>query len=652
MAEKMKKILVVDNHPLILSFMRKLLEGMGHEVLTAENGLAALDILEFYRPDVMFIDLVMPRIDGRKLCRIVRRMPEMQSAFIIILSAVASEEELDFISLGANACIAKGPPQIMKEHISALLNSPDFGASSGLLNKTLGYKNMVCRQISKELLQAVQHYQTVLRHLSEGIIELTSDERIIFVNSAAALLIGMPEEALLGSKFTELFQKEVYHKIMKILHNGIVDAPENPDYFTVLLNGTKVELRVIPMDECEENAKIVIMKDVTRQKKMEEQLRYAQKMEAVGTLSGGIAHDFNNILMGIQGNISLALLNLNPENDTYPRLKNIENYISNGANLTRQLLEYSRGGKYEVKATDLNKLIKRQVDLFSPARKEITIIADYEDNVWTVNADQGQIEQVLLNLLVNSSQAIPGCGKIYIKTENVIVKDGNNFPFRVVPGKYVCISVADTGTGIEPDIMSKIFDPFFTTKDVGIGTGLGLASAYGIIKNHDGFIDVRSAPGKGAAFRVYLPVSKSKVKKEREISTDIAKSDGTIMLVDDEEMILEVGREVLEYLGYSVITAGGGKEALELMQQLCSAENKAGGIPDLVILDMIMPDMDGGDVFDALKKISPGIKVILSSGYSANGKVNEIMERGCSGFIQKPFGLAQLSEAIRSVLGD
>ncbi|WDN89990.1 hypothetical protein BuS5_02960 [Desulfosarcina sp. BuS5] len=665
--KEMKKILVVDNHPVMLQFMTKLLEGMGHDVITAEDGLAALDVLESCLPDIIFIDLIMPRIGGKKLCRIIRNMPEMKSVFIVILSAVAAEDDLDFISLGANACIAKGPVQIMRNHISDLLNSPDFGASRGLLNKTLGYENMTMRQISKELLQSGRHYKRILRYLSEGVIELSVDERIIFVNPVAISLACIPEEKLLSLNFIELFQKEHQDKIIGILRESKSDRKsksdlhEDPDYFIVPLNGNQVEINILPVEDYENNTTIVILNDVTEHKKIEEQLRYSQKMEAVGTLSGGIAHDFNNLLMGIQGNVSLALLNLNPEDSNYLKLKNIEEYISNGAKLTRQLLEYSRGGKYEVKTTNLNRLIKKQVDLFSPTRKEITVIGNYDPELWPVEVDQGQIEQVVLNLYINSSHAMPGCGKLYIKTGNVVVKDNHNFPFKVDPGRYACVTVKDTGVGMDAETLERIFDPFFTTREVGSGSGLGLASAYGIVKNHNGFIDVKSAPGEGSAFQIYLPVSKNKVKEESVVSEDIVKADETVLLVDDENMIIEVGREILEYLGYSVITAGSGREVIEIMNHSHSEDSEdsnenevaAGSVkPDLVILDMVMPDMNGGAVFDALRNISPGIKVILSSGYSANGKVDKIMNRGCNGFIQKPFGLKQLSQKIREVLDD
>ena len=656
--KEMKKILVVDNHPVILNFMEKLLEGMGHDVVTAEDGLSALDILEYDRPDIIFIDLIMPKIGGKKLCRIIRNMPDMESVFLVILSAVAAEEALDFISLGANACIAKGPLQIMTDHIKALLASYCCGASRGLMDKILGLEYVSQRQISKELLHDGKHYQRILRHLSEGVIELSVDERILFVNPVAISLACIPEEELLSLNFIELFQKKHQDKIIGILRESKSDSYKAPDYFTVPLNGNQVEINILPIEEDENNTKIVILNDVTEHKKIEEQLRYSQKMEAVGTLSGGIAHDFNNLLMGIQGNVSLALLNLNPGDSNYLKLKNIEEYIGNGAKLTRQLLEYSRGGKYEVKTTNLNIHIKKQVDLFSPARKEITVIGDYEPGLWPVDVDQGQIEQVVLNLYINSSHAMPGCGKLYIKTKNIVVKSNHNFPFKVDPGRYVCVTVADTGVGMDAETLKRIFDPFFTTKDVGSGSGLGLASAYGIVKNHGGFIEAKSAPGEGSSFRFYLPVSKKKVKKEKVIPEAIAKADETVLLVDDENMIIEVGREILEYLGYSVITAGSGREAIEIINQSHSLDRKenetavAGVKPDLVILDMIMPDMDGGVVFDAIRNISPEIKVILSSGYSENGKVNEVMKRGCNGFIQKPFNLNQLSQKIREVLDD
>jgi CheY-like chemotaxis protein len=229
--------------------------------------------------------------------------------------------------------------------------------------------------------------------------------------------------------------------------------------------------------------------------------------------------------------------------------------------------------------------------------------------------------------------------------ENIIIDEEYSKPYQVESGNYVKIAITDTGVGMDETIRQRIFDPFFTTKEMGRGTGLGLASAYGIIKNHNGFINVYSETGEGTTFNIYLPASEKEVVKEKEIDEELISGTETVLLVDDEDMIIEVGQGIIENLGYKVLTAKSGKEAIEIY------EINRGRI-EMVILDMIMPDMGGGETFDRLKEINPDIKVLLSSGYSINGQATEILERGCNGFMQKPFNITDLSKRIRAILDE
>jgi len=389
---------------------------------------------------------------------------------------------------------------------------------------------------------------------------------------------------------------------------------------------------------------MTIFLNITEQKQLQNQLHQAQRMEAIGTLAGGIAHDFNNLLMGIQGRTSLMMSDTDSSHPHNEHLKGIEDYVKNAAELTNQLLAFARGGKYEVRPTDLNILVKSQNRMFGRTKKEITIRGKYQENLWSAEVDQGQIEQVLLNLYVNAWQSMPGGGNLYIQTKNITLDENYPKPFEMKPGKYVKISVADTGVGMDEAVQRRIFDPFFTTKEMGRGTGLGLASVYGIIKNHGGFIDVYSEKGKGSTFSIYLPASDKKVLEEVKLPKDVLKGAETVLLVDDEKMIIDVGKPMLEKLGYNTLIARSGKDATEIYK------SKKDQI-DIVILDMIMPEMGGGDAYDRLKKINPEIKVLLSSGYSVDGQATEILERGCNGFIQKPFSMKDLSQKIREILG-
>jgi len=281
--------------------------------------------------------------------------------------------------------------------------------------------------------------------------------------------------------------------------------------------------------------------------------------------------------------------------------------------------------------------------MFGRTKKEITIHRKYEKDICVIEADQGQIEQVLLNLYLNAWQAMPAGGDLSIETKNVVVGKDYTSAYSMIPGKYLQISISDTGVGMDKKTKERIFEPFFTTKEFGRGTGLGLAMVYGITKSHNGFIDVTSKPGQGTTFLLYFPASEKGVVKEKPTAPEIIKGTGTILLVDDEPDVLVVSKESLESLGYSVYAVKNGEEAITLYKQ------KKGKI-DLIVLDMIMPELSGSETFDRIRELNPSAKIILSSGYSLNDQAQQIMSKGCLGFIQKPFDIVQLSRKIREVL--
>ena len=388
---------------------------------------------------------------------------------------------------------------------------------------------------------------------------------------------------------------------------------------------------------------LFILRDISEKKRVEAQLHYIERMEAIGTLAGGIAHDFNNLMMGMLGNLSLTLYDIGSDDPNYKRLKTVERLIQSGSELTSKLLGYARKGKYELRLINLNKIIKEISDTFGRTRKEIVIFTDFAEDLLSVKADGSQIEQVLINLFINAADAMPGGGDLFLQTANVTHNEIKGSPYTPKHGKYIMIKVKDNGTGMDQETIARIFQPFFTTKEMGLGSGLGLASAYGIVKGHGGYIDVESEKGHGSVFSIYIPASEESIQKDPIVSEPIEEGDETILLVDDEEMIIDVGIQLLEKLGYTVLEARGGREAIQTYQ-----ENKDN--IDMIILDMIMPDLGGSEVYDKIKTIDPGVKVLLSSGYSVDGQATEILKRGCNGFIQKPFNLKKLSRKIREVL--
>jgi signal transduction histidine kinase/ActR/RegA family two-component response regulator len=385
--------------------------------------------------------------------------------------------------------------------------------------------------------------------------------------------------------------------------------------------------------------------DMTERRRLEQQLQHAEKMEAIGTLAGGIAHNFNNLLMGIQGYTSIIMMDTPSGDPRYMRLQSIEKQISNGAKLTKQLLGYAQEGKYEIKQLTLNQLIAEAFDTLVTTKKEIRLHLELDEDLYPVMADQGQMELMLLNIYVNATEAMPEGGDLFIKTQNVHTKDIQNTPFKVTGSEqYVQLIIRDTGIGMDKKTVERIFEPFFTTKGLAGGTGLGLASVYGIITGHGGTIDVKSEIGQGTTIRIYMPAVEESIAFTPRLEKEISKGHGLLLLIDDEEVMLDIGQEYLSMLGYDVVVARSGNEALDIYQEQKDQI-------DLVLLDMIMPGMTGSEAYDRLKQINPDIKVLLLSGYSLHGRAAEILNRGCNGFIQKPFSLNELSRRLNEILG-
>jgi PAS domain S-box-containing protein len=505
------------------------------------------------------------------------------------------------------------------------------------------------------LRESEERFRELAELMPETIFEVNLEGQLTFVNRNAYNYFGYTQADLKRglSSFSMIIPadrdraKDNFTRILSGEQTGINEYTalrKNGATFPVMIysapifkDGNPVGLRGFVIDITDRKTA------EEERRKLEVQFQQAQRFEALGTLAGGIAHDFNNLLMNIQGNTSLMLFELNSTHPHFEILKNIEKQVKSGAQLTRQMLGYARKGKFNVKPVDLNQIVDESAETFRRTRKEITIEREFENDLFSIAADEGQIEQVLLNLYVNAADAMPGGGKLILKTQNQTHLNIKSDQYRPEPGNYVRLIISDTGSGMDKATLERIFDPFFTTKEMGRGTGLGLASVYGIIKNHDGYIDVESEIGRGTTFTIFLPANENGVESRVEPDATLIKGSGTLLIVDDEELVLDVGVNMLEKLGYTVLEAHNGNEAVDIFK---ANHHKI----KLVILDIIMPDMGGGAVYEKIKSINPDVKVLLSSGYSVDGQAIELLERGCEGFMQKPFTLEELSGKITQIL--
>jgi two-component system, cell cycle sensor histidine kinase and response regulator CckA len=505
------------------------------------------------------------------------------------------------------------------------------------------------RQTEEALKERDKEYRTLFEDSIDGVYSVLRDGTITDANPSFCELFEYTREEMIGKDIRELyldpadrlkFQKEIEKK-------GFVK-----DYEVKFRkrDGTEVDCLLSSSVHYGKDGNISgyrgILRDLTVRKALHRQLQQAQKMEAVGTLAGGVAHDFNNILQVVLGYSELLLLEEQVPKRFRDDLAKINLAARNGADLVQQLLTFSR--KTETKPLHLNlngRIEQLQKMLSRTISRMIEMDLVLTDDLWSINADPTQVDQVLMNLAVNARDAMPEGGKLVIETKNVTLgEDYSRVHLGVKPGSYVLLSVSDTGQGMDKETVQHIFEPFFTTKGPGEGTGLGLATVYGIVKQHDGYITCYSEPGSGTTFRLYFPALGTDDQPIETASRDLPRGGSeTILLVDDEEFIRDLGSRILTNAGYKVFTASNGKEALEVYHK--QADEIA-----LVILDLIMPEMAGKQCLEGLLELDPAIKIVIASGYSANGPTKEALSAGAKGFVNKPYDIRQVLEVVRTVL--
>jgi PAS domain S-box-containing protein len=502
------------------------------------------------------------------------------------------------------------------------------------------------RRAVEALSQSEEKYRDLFEHASDSIFIVDSDLRYVDANNKAIEVLGYSKEELLTMKVTDLIPDEQIP-----LSEAEFEKLRNRGSYEKFMG--KVKTRDGRLLDVEVSSSAIIsdgqiigsrdiMRDITERKRMEEDLLRAQKLESVGILAGGIAHDFNNLLTAILGNISLAKMDSQPGESIYDRLEEAEKASYRAQSLTQQLLTFSRGGAPVKKSIVVRDLVQETVTFSLRGTKTLCEFV-VPDNLWSVEADEGQLSQVFNNLAINASQAMPDGGKLGIQCSNITVADEG--PSALPPGKYVQISFIDRGVGIPSELFEKIFDPYFTTRQK--GSGLGLATSYSIIKKHGGHITVESELGVGSTFSVYLPAALTDVQKEREMQKTASPGTGNVLIVDDEEIIRDVASKILVNRGYHVECAQDGQMALVLYTKA----QKKGSPFDAVIMDLTIPGgMGGKETIKKLLEIDPQAKVIVSSGYSNDPIMAEYQQYGFKGVVAKPYTVQKLSETIRQLL--
>ena len=629
-----KRIVVVEDESIVALDIRLQLESLGHDVVAVyDTGEALLDHLDELRPDLIMLDVLLKgQLDGIQTADLVK---ERAFVPVILLTALDTQDILD------RAKLAQPFAFIVKPFDEIELRNTVVIA-------------LYRHELEKSLRERERLFSTTLASIQDGVLVTDSDFRIEYSNVVA--------QTIIGRELSDLHGKDLRSELeFRDPDGGDVDLASDvvrpleisrPDG-TVSI----VERSVAPLvgESGVETGWVVVIRDVTDRVRQEEQLRQSQKMEAIGRLTGGIAHDFNNLLTVILGYAKLLTEEISDDavggaeraDSLRADVDGIRKAALRSASLTRQLLAFGRHQIMERRIVDVNTIVSDMEKMLERlVTEEVRILVDLSAARSSVRADPSQIEQVIMNLAVNARDAMPHGGRLSIKTRDECVTDDDSRP-GAKAGQYVVISVRDTGVGMEPSVVEKIFEPFFTTKPVGQGTGLGLSTVYGIVSQSSGFIDVRSAPGDGTSFLIYLPLFEG-VAEGADINEDLATVDSgteTILLVEDDDAIRALLARVLRQKRYVVLEASNAGEALLISERT----------PDtihLMITDVVMPHLSGIDLGSRICKERPNTRILYVSAYPRGYLSDEDRERLGDNFMQKPVEPARLARRVRSILDE
>jgi len=516
-------------------------------------------------------------------------------------------------------------------------------------------------EAEQALKKSEERYRTILDTMEEGYFEDDLKGTLTFINDAGCRLMGYDRDELIGMTYRNYSSPETARHMYEVYHR--IFESGNPefmmDYEIIRKDGSvrthQANSTILRDHAGRPKGFRVLARDITERKraedekaKLEAQLLQAQKMESVGRLAGGVAHDFNNMLSVILGYTELIKLRLEPDNPLLHDLMEIERAAGRSKDITAQLLAFSRKQIISPRPMNLNDLISStQKTLARLIGEDIDLRFYPGEGLWSIRFDLSQMEQILVNLAVNARDAMPHGGKLTVETANILMnEDYCRVHLGSTPGPYVLLAVSDNGSGMDKETLQNVFEPFFTTKEIGKGTGLGLATVYGIVQQNNGFINVYSEQGQGTTFKIYLPRSMDGVEVSEEIlEQPVALGSGKILLVEDDDLMRKMTTDMLKTIGYSVLAVGSPLEALSICEEKDARF-------DLVITDVVMPGMSGRELRDKLGIIRPDIKVLFMSGYTSNVIVHHgVLEEGVH-FIQKPFSLNDFARKIQEAMTD